>query len=90
MVVIKHYVNKNIMIKGNYFEHNEIELKSLDWWQSLDCKEQSNFITDYYIKNKIGLNLKEVVKLYKKQNGVVDTTKRKRERIKVKNNNQNI
>lgn len=67
-----------------YFEYSELELKSLDWWQSLDSEKQSNFIDEYYIKNKIGLNLQEIVKLYKKQNNIVDIVKRKRERFKIK------
>lgn len=70
-----------------YFEYSEIELKSLEWWQSLDSKDQSNWIDEYYIKNKIGLNLQEIVKLYKEQNNIVDVVKRKRERFKVKNIN---
>ena len=70
-----------------YFEYSEIEKKSLDWWQSLDSKEQSYWIDEYYIQNKIGLNLQEIVKLYKKQNNIVDVVKRKRERFKIKNIN---
>lgn len=67
-----------------YFEYSEIEMKSLEWWNSLDSKNQSNWIDNYYIQNKVGLNLQEIVKLYKKQNDVVDVVKRKRERIKIK------
>lgn len=66
-----------------YFKYSELELKSLEWWNSLDSKNQSILIDEYYIKDKIGLNLQEIVKLYKKQNGISDTVKRKRERIKV-------
>jgi len=57
---------------------------ALDWWDSLRSEEQSKWFDVYYIENKTGLNLQEIVKLYKKQTGNVTEVKKKRNRIIIK------
>jgi len=54
---------------------------ALDWWNSLSAEQQSKWFDVYYIKNKTGLNLQEIVKLYNKQNNISTEVKKKRPRI---------
>lgn len=54
---------------------------ALDWWNSLDPEKRSKWFDVYYVKNKNGLNLQEIVKLHNQQNNVVDEVKKKRARI---------
>jgi hypothetical protein len=71
-------------LKSKVREVDPSDKIALDWWNSLRSEVQSKWFDKYYIENKTGLNLQEIVKLYKKQTGNVTEVKNKRPRITIK------
>ena len=43
------------------------EQTALDWWNSLDPETRSKWFDVYYKELKVGLSLKQLVKLHKKE-----------------------
>lgn len=71
-------------LKSQIPDVKESDKNALEWWISLDPGTRSNWFDVYYIKNKTGLNLKEIVNLHKQQTGFVADSKKKRPRIIIK------